>query len=128
MTPTGSVEPGDFAGKGAPRSDQDPSEGTDAAVLSPGSLGSGSDPSVDADADSTDVDEDGSDAEVEADGSGNGKSSDLVTRGGKVRATRATRATQATRAATRVVRSTPTKKTSKKVVNTSLKKVSRGGK
>ena len=127
VTPTGSVEPGDFAGKGAPRSDQDPSEGTDAAVLSPGSLGSGSDPSVDADADSTDVDEDGSDAEVAAaDGSGNGKSSDLVTRGGKVRATRATRATQATRAATRVVRSTPTKKSSKKVVNTSLKKVSRG--
>mmetsp|Transcript_12521 Transcript_12521/g.50310 ORF Transcript_12521/g.50310 Transcript_12521/m.50310 type:complete len:780 (+) Transcript_12521:248-2587(+) len=56
-----------------------------------------------------------------ADGLGNGKSSDLVTRGGKVRATRS-RALKAK--ATRAT--TATKKSSKKVVNTSLKKVNRG--
>ena len=130
VTPTGSVEPGDYAGVGAPRSDQDPSETN--AGLSPGSARSAGSASVDADG--TDADTDGdTDAEIDAagaavdddesaDGLGNGKSSDLVTRGGKVRATRSRALkAKATRATT-----TATKKSSKKVVNTSLKKVNRG--
>lgn len=131
VTPTGSVEPGDYAGVGAPRSDQDPSE-TNGPGLSPGSARSAGSASVDADG--TDADTDGdTDAEIDAagaaadddesaDGLGNGKSSDLVTRGGKVRATRSRALkAKATRATT-----TATKKSSKKVVNTSLKKVNRG--
>ena len=124
------MEPGDYAGVGAPRSDQDPSETN--AGLSPGSARSAGSASVDADG--TDADTDGdTDAEIDAagaavdddesaDGLGNGKSSDLVTRGGKVRATRSRALkAKATRATT-----TATKKSSKKVVNTSLKKVNRG--
>ena len=121
------MEPGDYAGVGAPRSDQDPSETN--AGLSPGS---GSPGSASVDADGTDADTDGdTDADTDAaatvdddesaDGLGNGKSSDLVTRGGTVRATRS-RALKAK--ATRAT--TATKKYSKKVVNTSLKKVNRG--
>jgi len=133
VTPTGSVEPGDYAGVGAPRSDRDPSETNGPNPDSPGSARSaGSDGSVDAAAtDASDASDGDDDAEVDAaaaaeddesaDGLGNGKSSDLVTRGGKVRATRS-RALKAK--ATRAT--TATKKSSKKVVNTSLKKVNRG--
>ena len=128
VTPTGSLEPGDYAGGGAPigpGSERD-ERGSLARVCSPAvRVGGRGRHLADTDGD-TDAEIDAAGAAVDddesADGLGNGKSSDLVTRGGKVRATRSRALkAKATRATT-----TATKKSSKKVVNTSLKKVNRG--